>query len=73
MPTCVGLANDMLSCIPEVMRNYKRMIDHGFDLALGDAMEYEVDICRIHVPPRAEQVAEGRATIQERGRSQAKT
>lgn len=70
LPTCEGLARDMLSCIPEVMRKYKRQIDHAYDLALGDAMQYEVDICRAHVPPPAEDVAARRKQIQDRARAQ---
>jgi len=70
LPTCESLANDMLSCIPEVMRQYKRMIDRGFDLALGDAMNYEIEVARMHSSPPAEEVAARRTAIQERGRTQ---
>jgi len=72
LPTCKALANDMLSCIPEAMRQYKRMIDRGFDLALGDAMTYEVEVSRMHQSPPPEDVAARRAAIQKRGRDQAK-
>ena len=37
--------------MPEVMNEDKRQIDHAYDLALGDAMTYEVDICRHHRGP----------------------
>ena len=60
-----------LSCVPDVMRQYKRMIDRGFDLALGDAMTYEVEVCRLHQSPQPEEVAARRIAIQERGRKQA--
>jgi len=72
MPACRALANDMLSCIPETMQEYKRLIDHGFDLALGDGMAYELDMNRMHQSPKAEEVAERRKGIQERGRKQSK-
>lgn len=72
MPTCIALAQDMLSCIPDVMRSYKRMIDRGYDLALGDAMTYEVEINAMFQGPAAEDVAERRAGVQKRGRKQAK-
>jgi len=72
LPTCEALARDMLSCIPEAMRQYKRMIDRGFDLALGDAMTYEVEVSRMHQSPPPEDVAARRAAIQERGREQAR-
>ncbi len=71
LPTCLELANDMLSCVPDVMLSYKRMIDKGFDLALGDSMQYETDINRMFRGPSAETVAERRAFVQTRGRSQA--
>jgi len=71
MPTCRALAQDMCSCIPEVMRSYKRMIDSGYDLALGDAMNYEVEINAMFQGPAAEEVAQRRAGVQRRGREQA--
>lgn len=70
MPTCRQLATDMLSCIPEVMFRYKRQIDRCFDLALGQAMVHEAEICRLHRPPRPEQIAERREQIEKRGRLQ---
>ena len=72
MPTCIELAKDMLSCVPEAMRTHKRMIDHGFNLALGDAMSYELDMARMHQSPPAELVAERRLEVQKRGREQIK-
>ncbi|MDA1076029.1 MAG: enoyl-CoA hydratase [Proteobacteria bacterium] len=70
LPTCEQLARDMLSCVPEVMYDYKRQIDHAYDLSLGDAMTYEADICRRHVSPSPEIVAQRRTLIQERARDQ---
>ncbi len=71
MPTCIALANDILSCVPQGVREGKRLIDHGYDLALGDAMKYEVDIARLYQSPSAEEVAERRLAVQQRGRDQA--
>ena len=70
MPTCHELARDMLSCVPQVMLEYKRQIDHAYDLALGDAMSYEVDICRRHRAPAPEVMAERREAVQKRARDQ---
>ena len=70
MPTCHALAQDMLSCVPEVMSEYKRQIDHAYDLSLGDAMVYEADICRRHRSPSAEAVSERRLLVQQRARHQ---
>ena len=71
MPTSEALARDMLSCVPEVLFEYKSLIDRGFDLALGDAMTYESEIARRHPNPEPEVVAARRAGIQRRGRAQA--
>ncbi len=71
LPTCEALARDMLSCVPETLFEYKRQIDRGFDLALGDAMTFETEIARRHPRPEPEVVAARRQTIQERGRAQA--
>ncbi|MDE0348984.1 MAG: enoyl-CoA hydratase [Gammaproteobacteria bacterium] len=71
LPTCEALARDMLSCVPEVLFEYKSLIDRGFDLALGDAMTYEAEIARRHPSPPPEVVAERRLAIQQRGRAQA--
>ena len=70
MPTCMALAQDMRSCIPDIMYKYKRMIDRGYDLALGDAMTYEVEMSQMYQRPSAEEVAARRASIQERARKQ---
>jgi enoyl-CoA hydratase len=72
LPTCTALARDMLSCVPEVMLEYKRQIDRAYDLALGDAMVYEAEISRRHRVPRPEVVSERRGDIQDRGRNQAR-
>ena len=73
LATCHSLAQDMLSCVPEVMNEYKRQIDHAYDLALGDAMTYEVDICRRHRSPPAEKIAERRLLVQQRAKKQLET
>ena len=70
LPTAERLARDMLSTVPEVMYEYKRQIDRAYDLSLGDAMNYEADICRRHIPPKPEVVAERRSRIQARAREQ---
>jgi enoyl-CoA hydratase len=72
LPTCHGLARDMLSTVPEAMLEYYHQIDKAFDLSLGDAMRYETDIARRHRSPRPDVVASRRGGIQERGREQQK-
>ncbi len=71
LPTCRSLAADMLTCERDVMYQYKRMIDRGFDLSLGDAMDYEVEVNRMYRPPRPEVVGRRLAGVKARGREQA--
>ncbi len=72
LPACRALAEDMLSCDPDVMRFYKRVIDEGFASAYAEGRRIETRANRehsVHVTP--ERIAERRARIQERGRAQA--
>ncbi len=71
MDVCTALARDMVDCVPEAMLLGKRMIDKGFDLPLGEAMIYEVEVNRMYRGPSAEVVAERRLAVQKRGREQA--
>ena len=71
LPTCRGLAEDMLSCDPATVRGYKKVIDDGFAATFGDAMEIEQAVSREHARSvRAEDVEDRRRRIQERGRKQ---
>lgn len=71
MPAAVALAKDIQSCVPEAMFTYKRMIDEGFDLPLGEAMSRELEINRAHKSPQPETVASRLSGVQSRGRDQA--
>lgn len=73
MSTCMGLANDMLSCVPYALQECKRLMDKGCDLSLGDAMRYEAEINRTYRSPPAQELAERRARVQDRGRQQAES
>ncbi|MEW6268726.1 MAG: enoyl-CoA hydratase [Thermodesulfobacteriota bacterium] len=71
LPTCQGLARDMLSCDPDVLRAYKRVIDEGYAVSFGEGMRIEAEASRKHasaVTPEA--IAARRAKVQERGRAQ---
>ncbi|MBU6281186.1 enoyl-CoA hydratase [bacterium] len=73
LPTCRSLARDMLSCDQPTLRGYKRLVDEGFATNFGEALRLEARASRAHsvaVKPRA--IAERRAKIQERGRSQSR-
>jgi len=71
LPACHALARDMLSCIPEMLSSYKRVIDRGFSENLGEGRRIEVAANREHarqVTP--EDVARRRSAVMDRGRSQ---
>jgi enoyl-CoA hydratase len=73
LPTCRRLAADMRSCVPEVMRAYKRLIDDGFAATFGDGLRLETARSREHARTvGADAIAARRAQIQARGREQAK-
>ena len=72
LPVCRALAADMISCDPEMVVSYKRVIDEGFAETLRDGRRIETEANREHgrkVKP--EQIAERRRAIMDRGRSQA--
>lgn len=41
LPSCQALAAQMASCVPEVLKGYKRLIDAGFGMLLPEALSYE--------------------------------
>ncbi len=71
LPTAKALARDMLSCDPETLRGYKRVIDDGLagSYADGRAMESERSIAHAKSVTPA-QIAERRRGVQARGREQ---
>lgn len=72
LPTCRQLATDTLSCIPEVVRNLKRVIDDGFATTFAEGMKVEYEAWREHSRTvKPEDIATRRTGIQQRGREQA--
>ncbi|MBW2242518.1 MAG: enoyl-CoA hydratase [Deltaproteobacteria bacterium] len=72
-PTCEAIARDMLSCVPEAMRGYKKLIDEGFGMNYVEARTYERRESAEHIKNvSADDVAARRAGIQERGRGQSR-
>jgi enoyl-CoA hydratase len=74
LPTCRALASDMLSCVPEALRGYKRVIDAGFATTFSEGLALEGRASRDHaksVTPDA--LAQRRGNVQERGRSQTRS
>lgn len=71
LPAAKALAKDMCSINGEILQFYKKLIDDGFDLPFGEAMELELE--RVGERNRAvkpEEVEARRKGILERGRSQ---
>jgi enoyl-CoA hydratase len=72
LPACRRLAADMRSCVPEVMRAYKRLIDDGCATTYADGLRLETVRSREHARTvTAETIAARRADVQARGRQQA--
>jgi enoyl-CoA hydratase len=71
LPVCVALAHDMLSCDPDVLRGYKRVIDDGYATSFGEGLRLEKARNREHAATvTPEKIAARRALVQARGRSQ---
>jgi enoyl-CoA hydratase len=41
LPTCKAMAAEMASCVPAVLKGYKRLIDTGYGMHLPEALRYE--------------------------------
>ena len=71
LPTCVRLAQDMLSAEPPMLRSYKRLLDAGFALSFGDAMQLEARVAAEHNSAvKPDVVAARRSAVVARGREQ---
>jgi enoyl-CoA hydratase len=71
LPVCRALATDMLSCDPDVLRQYKRVIDDGYAATFADGLRIEQARNREHAKTvTPEKIAARRAQVQARGRSQ---
>src|SRR6185503_16652918 len=71
MAAALKLAHEMASIEADMLVTYKAMIDEGYALALGEGLQLEHERSVAHnreVTP--EMVAQRRAAVQERGRSQ---
>lgn len=66
-----GLANDMLSCVPETLAGYKALMDDGFALSFGEGMTLEQKRSKAaNGQVGADQVEARREAVQQRGQSQ---
>ncbi|MBM4256225.1 MAG: enoyl-CoA hydratase [Deltaproteobacteria bacterium] len=71
LPTCRQLAMDILSCVPEMVRNLKRVIDDGYAQTFSEGMQIEYEAWRSHSRTlNPEEFAARRVAVQQRGRNQ---
>lgn len=71
LPTCRRLAEDMVSCDPDTLRAYKRVIDAGYAETFGDGLRLEQQMARDHMKGvRSEDIEARRIRVQQRGREQ---
>lgn len=72
LSTCQALAREMASCVPHVLRGYKRLIDEGYGVPLAEALALESRRALESVAEmNAATVAARRQGIVDRGRGQA--
>jgi enoyl-CoA hydratase len=73
LPVCRGLAADMLSCVPGMVSNYKRVIDQGYGMTFSEGLRMERAASKEHAKKlTADFIASQRQNVQERGRKQTK-
>jgi len=71
LPACRALAKDMLTCVPEALREIRRMIDQGYGMPLAEALVMETRRSVENAATvAAETVAARRESLQSRGRKQ---
>ncbi|MBV1905015.1 MAG: enoyl-CoA hydratase [Pseudomonadales bacterium] len=71
MPTCIALAKDMLSAVPDILTTYKQLIDEGYAGSFSAGMETEQRYFKAsNKLLKPEDVENRRIGIKERGRGQ---
>ena len=71
LPQARALARDMLSVIPQMLVDYKRVIDDGYALAFGDGMNLErARANAANVGVRAEDIEQRREAVRARAHAQ---
>jgi enoyl-CoA hydratase len=71
VPYCQKLAAEMASCVPHVLKGYKRLIDEGFGMPLAEALPFELERAIASAADMtAASVGKRRAGVIARGRGQ---
>jgi enoyl-CoA hydratase len=74
LPQARALALDMLSVVPQMLVDYKKLIDDGYAASFGQAMTIELERARAaNVRVSADDIERRRGAIRERGHAQALT
>lgn len=71
LPAARKLAQDMAGLNPQILRDYKHLIDQGFNDTLAHGLEFELDANRRFLKQlTSEAIAGAKDKVQERGRNQ---
>ncbi len=71
LPTCQSLAAEIASCDPNVVAEYKRLIDEGYGMNLTDALDHESKVAIEWAKTiTSGDIARNRENVQDRGRQQ---
>jgi len=71
VPAALKLGHDMCSCEPDLLKNYKAVINDGLAIEFGDALEMEIKRSAEHAASvTAESVEAARQQVTARGRGQ---
>ncbi|MGP1352590.1 MAG: enoyl-CoA hydratase [Parasphingopyxis sp.] len=70
LPQARQLAEDMLSVEPDMLVNYRKLIDDGFAAAFGEGLSLEQERAAANAGVSAEEIEARRAAVQARGRGQ---
>ena len=71
MPQARALAIDMLSVLPDMLVNYKKLIDDGYRSSFGEGMALELSTSRAaNLTVSADQIEQRRSAVRERGQQQ---
>lgn len=74
LPTSLALARQMASCVPQVVRGYKKLIDDGFAMHLPEALSHEKAVAIESAKAiSAATISQRREGVFERGREQSQS
>ena len=69
VPAAIKLAHEMATCDPDLLRNYKKVIDDGLATTFGDGLELEIRRSAEHAKSvTADSVEAARQAVTARGR-----